>query len=200
MTRRVSLAVAEGFLDMVAAEKLLDALHVKGELCAFIDKRGRDAFWRDAHRYNAAAKHHGPIVGLADLEAEPCSSGLIHRHLPHGRHAGFVLRIAVRMVESWLLADRQNIVTYLSVPLTLIPLAPDTLENPKREIVNLARRSPRRDIREDIVPDVGSSGVVGPGYTTQMQLFIRDHWNPLTAQAVSASLRRAISAVRASCA
>jgi len=42
---------------------------------------------------------------------------------------------AVREVEAWLLADAARLGRFLGVPAARIPLSPDTLRNPKQEMV-----------------------------------------------------------------
>lgn len=158
-----TLVVTEGLLEEPMARKLLEVLGVDHHETRFISKGGKDSFWRDARKYNHAAEHAGPVLGIADLEAEPCPSGLIARHLPHGRHPGFLVRVAERTLEAWLLADRRAISRYFRVSLARVPANPEALDHPKTSIVNLARHSPRRDIVDDVVPSEGSEGVVGKG-------------------------------------
>jgi hypothetical protein len=191
------LVVTEGLLDVTAGQRLLDVLGVDRTYTRFIPKGGWEAFWRDAIRYNDAARHSGPVLGLVDLEQEPCPSGLIAQHIPHGRHAAFLLRIAERMLERWLLADRVSIARFLRVRIGHIPKNPENENNPKLALVNAARHSTRQEIREDIVPEEGSGGIVGRGYTSRMGEFIRQRWQPINAQAGSQSLRRAIAAIQA---
>jgi len=125
-----TLVVTEGLLEITAGERLLDVLEIDRTFTRFIPKGGWDAFWRDAPRYNAAARQSGPVLGLADLEQEPCPSGLIAKHLPHGREAAFVLRIAERMLESWLLADRRALANFLHVAAKHIPEHPEVEQIP----------------------------------------------------------------------
>ena len=51
---------------------------------------------------------------------------------------------------------------------------PESLPHPKRALVDLARRSSVRAIREDLVPEPGSAAIVGRGYTPRMTEFIED--------------------------
>jgi hypothetical protein len=139
----------------------------------------------------------GPVFALADLERAPCASGLIATHLPRGCHRDLILRLSVRMVQRWLLAQSDALAEFLKVSEALVPSRPDEEENPKRTVVNLARKSRSRAIRTDLVPEQGSSGVVGKGYTTRMEEFVRDHWDPLQAQGKSDSVRRALAALSA---
>jgi hypothetical protein len=193
------LVVTEGILDMPVAEKLLSTLSIPLEGVSVIAKSGRRAFWRDAWRYNQAARSVGPVFGLADLESFPCPSGLIAKHLPGGRHPDFVLRIAERMLESWLLADTEHLATFLGIGQHSIPRDPDSEPHAKQALVNLARKSPNRELVDDLVPESGSKGIVGRGYTPRMTEFVNEHWSPLTAGKRSESLRKAIAAIRRVC-
>ena len=52
-----------------------------------------------------------------------------------------------------------------------------------------------RAIREDLVPEPGSAGIVGRGYTPRMTEFIEELWRPLEARRNSRSLERAMVAI-----
>ncbi len=54
-------------------------------------------------------------------------------------------RVAVREVEAWLLADREQIARFLSIARSRVPQSPETLDNPKQRLVELARHSRRRE-------------------------------------------------------
>ncbi len=195
MTRRFALVVVEGALEVPASLKLLAAAGAGTEGLHPVDKGGRIRFWQDAPRYSRAAASLGPVLGLADLEAFPCPSGLIAKHLNPSRHPDFVLRIAERMLESWFLAD-DSLADFFHISGALLPRNPDTETNPKQTLVNLARRSRSARLRSDLVPEEGSSGIVGKGYTPKMTEFIERHWRPNRAQHRSESLRRALAAIR----
>jgi hypothetical protein len=104
------------------------------------------------------------------------------------------LRIAVRQVEAWLLADAARIARFIGVSRVLVPNDPDAVPNAKDAMVNLARRSTRRAIRDDMVPVPGSGLNVGPGYSGRLIEFALDErngWRPEEADGVSPSLHRA---------
>jgi hypothetical protein len=187
--------VVEGALEVPAALRILDALEIGENPPPPIDKRGRTAFWHDIGRYNQAAAI-GPVFGLADLESEPCATAVLQARLPAGRHPNFILRLAVGMLESWLLAHSQALAAFLKVSAALLPRDPDGEEHAKRTLVNLARRSKSRRMREDLVPDPGMSAQVGRNYTARMSEFIYQHWQPLEAQRKSPSLQRALQALQ----
>lgn len=134
-------------------------------------QKGKDHLWQNVPRYNIAARQV-PFVILADLDREECPMALIERWLPGGRHGNLLVRIAVREVESWLLADRKSFADFLGVSEFKLPKDPDAYEDPKRLVVNLARDSRRRDIREDLVPLPGSTSRIGRNYIGRLGYFV----------------------------
>lgn len=190
------MIVVEGALEVPTALKLLRTLRVATEGVVPIDKGGRVAFWADAHRYNQAASHIGPIFGLADLEGAPCASALFRKHLKHGKHRDFILRLAKPMLESWLMADAESLASYFRVPERLIPIDPDNIQHAKRLLVQIANRSRSWSVREDLVPRAGSLGIVGPRYTPVMTEYVNTAWRPLAAKSRSPTLRKAIDTIR----
>ncbi len=104
-------------------------------------------------------------------------------------------RIAVRAIEAWLMADREKLAHFLSVSVSKIPLNPEITQNPKTFLVNLAKSSRRREIREDMVPRDESGRRVGPAYTSRMIEFIessKNAWRPDIAAMHADSLSRAL--------
>ena len=82
-------------------------------------------------------------------------------------------RVAVREVEAWLMADADSLASFLSVVRNKIPAEPEQLDDPKTEMVNLARRSRRRAIRKDMVPRAGSGRSVGPAYASRLIEYVQ---------------------------
>ena len=108
-------------------------------------------------------------------------------------------RVAVRAIESWLLADREGLAHYLRIGRSIVPADPDNLLDPKGTVIELARRSRKRDIREDMSPRPGSGRRVGPAYTSRLIEFVEDRdngWRPDVAVGASDSLRRCIVGIR----
>lgn len=146
--------------------------------------------------YNAAARHT-PWIVLVDLDRKfPCAPALIADWLPR-RSPGMVLRVAVHSVEAWLLADRERFAAFLGVPASSIPEQPEALPNPKLVVVDLARRSRRRELRQDMVPRQGSGRDVGPAYTSRLVEFIQTSWMPEAAARRAPSLQGLLEAVQA---
>jgi hypothetical protein len=132
---------------------------------------------------------------LRDLDRDaPCAGGLVTMLAPH-RPERMVLRVPVRSVEAWLLADRTGIARFLRVPEAKIPRQPDQLESPKTELVNVARKSKVAGVRDDIVPREGATRPTGPAYTLRLVEFTTAHWAPERARESSPSLERAMRAL-----
>jgi len=146
---------------------------------------------RTIHGWNSAAKGV-PFIVLTDLDIHKCPSELINDWLPVGKHPNLIFRVAVREVESWLLADPLNLAEFLSVSERLIPAAPDTLANPKGTLVKLAASSRSKGIRDRIVPRRGSTAVQGPDYNGCLGSFVREQWDLNIARRNSPSLARAV--------
>lgn len=135
---------------------------------------------------------HRPVFLLTDLDNKECPSLLIdnwfgQKHRPEN----LLLRVAVREVESWLLADHEAI-RFLIGSKGRLPQNPDALENPKQSLLQLAK-SAKRDIREDLVVETGTVASQGIGYNARLGLFVQSHWSPTRAAERSSSLRRAIA-------
>jgi hypothetical protein len=148
--------------------------------------------------FNAAAEFE-PWVVLADLDgglSGRCAGDFLATHLPNPAQFMY-FRLAVQQVEAWLLADRAALAAFLSVREAHIPPDPDGCVNAKDAMVNVARRSRRRVIREGMVPKEGSGRSVGAGYTSLMIEFSLYHWRPDRAQISSASLARSLARLAA---
>jgi hypothetical protein len=191
----VLTAGVEGIVDEVLLRRLCRSLHVKvGQVYG----RGGKSYLLSriaGYNYSAQFRHWLVLVDL-DSDAE-CVPKVLPQWLPNPSRL-MSLRVAVRQLESWLLADPERIASYLSVPVGRIPSYPDTIPDPKRFIVELARTSRRRAIREDIAPMSGSGQSTGPAYTSRMIEFIQDKnmgWRPEEAIRNSNSLDRCRRAI-----
>lgn len=193
MATRFSVSIAvEGDVDQAALAKLLRTVEIDVDR-AFVQE-GKDRLRENVPRYNKAAEFH-PWVVLVDLNTEAeCAPALRDSWLPQPS-AGMQFRIAVRAVEAWLMADRSAMGRFLRVANNRIPEYPERDEKPNGTLVQIARSSPSRGVREDMVPREGSSARQGPGYTGRLIEFIEKHWNPRRASSCAASLKRAMESL-----
>jgi hypothetical protein len=183
----ISIAV-EGLTDEVVLRRLCDSNGIGVSAC--YGKNGRAQLDRALPGFNRAAAHH-PWLVLRDLDDAACAPELRAELLPN-RALHMCFRVAVREVESWLLADRTAIANFLAVSEHRIPLDPEGLHRPKRALIDAARHSRRRHVWESVVPEQGSGRAVGPGYTSFVAEFVDSHWSPTRARIVSNSLDRAM--------
>ena len=60
------------------------------------------------------------------------------------------------------MADRESIASFLAVSIAKVPQHPNLDPNSKQTLINIARTSRSKNIREDLVPRQGSGAKVGP--------------------------------------
>jgi len=145
-------------------------------------------------RFNNAAKEM-PFLVLTDLDKEECAPKLIREWLPVKFHPNFIFRVAKREVESWVMADRNAFADFLRIPISKIPVnIDDELDDPKAFLVNMARKSKDRSIRNALVSK-HSAGKVGPDYNGKLSSFVREKWSLERAVQHSDSLKRAANAI-----
>jgi hypothetical protein len=133
------------------------------------------------------------VVFLTDLDARPCPSALITSWFGRARRpARLHVRVAVRTVESWVLADHKGLAEYLSVSKDKIPREPDNESNPKQRLLMIAERSPVRRRREDLVTRTHGQPRQAPNYNSALRAFVGEHWDLRQAMKTSPSLARAV--------
>ena len=182
-------AAVEGIVDEAVVKRMID--FVGGTPGRVFGKEGKPLLQKKIEGYNNAARR-SPWVVLVDLDHdEECAPLLRNEWLPQPA-SKMCFRIAVREVEAWLLADRKGIASFLGVSQSAVPRDPEAVADPKKTMVDLARRSRRRTISEDMVPREGSGRDVGPAYSSRMIEFVRNAWSPAAAMETSDSLRRCV--------
>lgn len=139
-----------------------------------------------------AASQVLPHVVLTDLDNSPCAPALLRDWGAHRLPPRILLRVAVREVEAWLMADRTGIAEFLSVPVVRVPANPEADRDPKQTLVGLARRSRKRRVAQELAPQAGSSSRVGPLYNARLVEFATSTWDVERARERSPSLDRAI--------
>lgn len=189
----VTLAMAEGPPDLAALRKLLHVCQLRAKKS--LDMRGRDNLLK---RLEAIAKkgravgHQGEfwVVGLCDLERDyPCPGALLTRFEPLPQT--ICLRIAVRSLEAWLLADHVGFASHSGVPQRKLPPHPEELDGVKLKLIDLAKtgRFAGRDLRHH--------NRQGSDYVRTVTEYIQKQWNPARAAERSPSLQRSLSRLRA---
>lgn len=142
---------------------------------------------------NNAAKGMAWFV-MTDLDQEECAPLLLRSWLRDARHPNLLLRIAVREVEAWLLGSRTTFAEFAGIKVNRIQASVEQIDKPKEYLINLVRRSKKRDLLEDIVPRTPMAKT-GPDYNGRLTQYVQKYWDPVEAQENSPSLRKTIRAL-----
>lgn len=137
-----------------------------------------------------------PYLMLTDLDTDECAPEKIRTWLNIPPHPNFIFRIAVKEVEAWLLADAAGIAAFFEITAKKIPGNVEGIPDPKRELISLARKSRKRVILDDIVPDTRTAAKQGRNYNGRMKKFVYSHWNIPAAMTRSESLRKTVLKLR----
>ena len=146
--------------------------------------------------FNNAAKGC-PFLLLTDLDRYACPPELLGDWLPVEQHKFFLLRVAVREVESWLLGDAPGLGRFLRLRTHPAVPDPESLEDPKHEVLTYALRSPSRLMRESLVWRDEDSGRLyqGPDYNGTRSRFVSECWDLDAAKQRCQSLAKLCAAV-----
>ncbi len=186
-------AAVEGLVDEAVARRLIE--HVEAVCHRIYGKMGKSRLRQQLPGYNRAAAR-SPWLVLVDLDREAdCAPPLRRAWLP-APAPKMCFRVAVREVEAWLMADHEALAGFLRVRAASLPRYPEAEPDPKRTLVDLARASQRRDIREDMVPRPGSGRAVGPAYSSRLIEFAQRRWRPEVAAHRADSLGRCLARLR----
>lgn len=188
-------ALVEGPTNEAVARKIIAAC--RHEFGTAYGKKGQSYLRQKAAGFNERAKYGNPILTLIDF----MDTGLDWppevpvNWLPN-RTEKMLLRVVVRELESWLLADSEGIARFLGISRSLIPRDPENLPNPKQALVNLARHCRRSFLRDALVPPPNVPSIVGPGYVSAIEEFVERYWNCEAAKVRSASLEKYLSRLK----
>jgi hypothetical protein len=134
---------------------------------------------------------------LTDLDTSPCPPDLLNDWLgATTKPDGLLLRIAVREVEAWVLADRPQFARWLGVAENIVPVAPEACLDPKADLLKLAAKSKYRDLREGLLPKKDGASKVGLEYNDLLCDFVIEQWRIQEASQIAPSLERAIRRLR----
>lgn len=190
----VVVAFAEDVLSRAVLARLL--MRLESKPLVLQPMGGRDSFLRKAKHLHRTATKLGAVIGLCDLDADPCPRALLDR-IAAQRDPRLVIRVAVREIESWLLADHEGMARFLGIASSVIPRCPDQEPDPKSSLLRIAARSRRRDIIRGLCPRPQGFAKVGPEYNRLLEAFVLSSWDVDKASDRSPSLARAVRALAA---
>lgn len=131
------------------------------------------------------------MLVLTDLDRENCLVEFRDQWLLAEPPQNLLLRIAVREVESWVLADHVAMRALIGVK-GVLPAAPDELADPKQSLLKLAKSAPKQ-IRADLLKTIDGNLAQGLGYNARLTAWVNSEWSPQRAAERSPSLARARS-------
>lgn len=181
--------VGEDALCCALGERLVVTLGTHELAQDPINTGGRTRLFEALPRYAKLARRH-PVLCIADTDGG-CALGFLKQYTPHDAPPDLLLRFAVTMSESWLLADRKGFSDFFKVPMTQVPTFPDAIMHAKRAVLALAMKSRRKLIRQEVVSREDSTRP-GSGYNHHLCDFVKTHLDLLKAAEASPSLCRAI--------
>ena len=192
----VILAVEDALSDAVATE-ILRSFDIEVHVRIPNTYQGDTYLRRRAAELNRSAKGPLYVFMFTDLDSpKRCVPELIQSWVKAPLNPGFFLRVAVMEVESWIMADRDALAAFLSIPVGRIPGAPDDIPQPKEFLVSLARGSKKKSLRDQLVPSKRAmTARVGPEYNSCLGQFVRDDWILERAAAVSPILKRTLARI-----
>ena len=156
-----------------------------------INTRGNGPLRAGIQKFRSAS-HVLPHVVLTDLDRTVCAPDLLRKWGATNLPPQLLVRVAVREVEAWLLADRSGIAEFLAIAAIKVPTNPERELDPKQTLINLARRSRKRRLMQELVPEAGSSNKIGPFYNARLTQFVSHQWNVTHARANAPSLDRTL--------
>lgn len=187
---RLYIATEDVLSEAVAARLVTE---VGGGLCVAV-RMGRkgNGYLRLKVLELARTARSIPVLLLTDLDRDACPPGLIdswigRRELPEN----MLFRVAVREIESWVLADRMGFSRYFSVPIEKMPRDPESLDDPKQVLLALIRRYGNRIVKANMLPERGTMVAIGLGYNETLMRFVQELWSVNRAAACAESLARA---------
>lgn len=184
----------EDLLHLAVAEKIL--AHFNCDVAASHNRNGCGRLDSGLPGF-AAASTHLPWLLLRDLDNAPCPSALLDRIMPNrDDYPNMLLRVVVREVESWIMADRSALAQFLGLGMARIPQSPEDIADPKETLIRLAAQTRHRNIRDGLVPRPGSGASVGPEYNSILEEYIWDHWDLERAAQSAPSLARLLDRFR----
>jgi hypothetical protein len=145
------------------------------------------------------ASCHGGVnfLLLTDLDNRTCPLNLLDYWLgATAKPDNLLLRVAVREVEAWVLADRIQFSDWLGVAESIVPSAPETCLDPKADLLKLASKSKFRELRDGLLPKRDATSKVGLEYNDLLCEFVKEKWRVEEASRLAPSLERTIHRLR----
>ncbi|WP_163014802.1 hypothetical protein [Pseudomonas viridiflava] len=187
--KAIALATEDELSEAVGL-RLLSEWGLLDEMSPLLLRKNGSGYLRSRMDSWLQMAHQHPVVIITDLDRVKCPSLMLSDWLAgKTRPENFLLRIAVREMESWVLADHVAVRKLIGDKGKLPPL-PDELPDPKSFLLTLAKSAPR-SIKDELVRSSGSISSQGIGYNRRLVELVNSDWSPERASERSPSLVRA---------
>lgn len=195
MSKRIAV-VAEDQLTQAVLHKCISGVLPAYSVARTEVMGGRGNVQRNLRAYAALAQRMPVLIGV-DLDGDECASKLLGGWGRLPPQAGLLLRVAVREIEAWVLADQRRVASFIGAALNEVPRRPDELADPKRSLLELARAHAKSELKADLVPRNYDASYprIGRAYNLRLCAFVAEKWRPHVARKKSASLERAMVAL-----
>lgn len=186
----VNLATEDELSEAVAL-RLIAATFGDSKVGLKLGRKGNGYLIKKLPSFRQMAKR-GPLLVLTDLDRTACAPALISKWSGGEQFSeNLLMRVAVREIEAWLLADRNGAADLLGISPNLIPVDSEQIADPKLFLLNLARKA-KREVRSELIPAKGAIASQGLGYNRVLSSFISHNWSLENAMLGSASLSKAM--------
>lgn len=194
MTTEVAL-VAEDILSLTVMQKLIEHTGRDYQVLRALNEKGVGNIRNALAKYRKASRTL-PHVVLVDLDNFSCPPQLREQWGVTNLPETMLFRVAVREIESWVMADRDGFAAFCGVSIGKITQTPESLDDPKQALLNLVRGSRNRRLIAEIVPAKGAPMSKGPLYNERLTQFVRDVWSVDNAIESAPSLRRSVDRLK----
>ncbi len=183
----VALATEDAVSEAIGL-RLLAELPTRIRPNLSLGKKGSGYLRSGMHKWRQLAQRQVVLI-LTDLDRVACPVALREDWFGTAKvPVDLMLRIAVREVESWILADHEACRNLFGQKGKL-PTDPDGLADPKGHLLQLAKQAPRA-IKADLLKISGAVASQGIGYNNLLVRWVHSSWSPVRAAERSPSLKR----------
>lgn len=183
----INLAVEDALSEAALRRLLSDQRRMVGYV---FGRRGNGYLRNKIRGWNQAARGT-PLIVLTDLDNAPCPRHLIGQWMgEHTVHPNLLLRVAVKEVEAWLLADWEGYCRFIRLPSLRSMPDIEALADPKRFLLDLTSQGRNREVNKRLLPRPSSDAHVGPEYNSCLSEFVLEKWNWKLPSTNAPSLRR----------
>lgn len=159
-----------------------------------LGKRGSGYLSSKMDSWRQMAEHQVMVV-LTDLDRANCLVEFRDKWLANQPPPpGMLFRVAVREVESWVLADHVAMRELIGAK-GVLPAKPDELAEPKQVLLRLANGA-HKTVREELRKTIDGNLSQGLGYNARLSAWVASSWSPQRAAERSPSLARARDRLR----